>query len=136
MADIIFANARRKALNGTINLSNANNYKLALMSTNYTPSTSHQSWADVSSYEVSGTGYTQNGIALTGVSLTETSGVVTWTFSSPVWSNCTLSGVRYGIIYEAVASVLIKCIDFGMALNISTGPFTINVPTSGVLQWT
>ena len=134
MADIIYNNVRRKGLSGQINFS-TDTFKVMLMGTGYTPSITHSVYADVSSYEITGTGYTAGGVTLTGVSLSESNGVCTWTFSSPSWASCTLSGVRYAVIYDATASQLIKCIDFGMALNVATGPFTINVPAAGVFQW-
>jgi hypothetical protein len=134
MADLIYNNVRRKGLIGQINFS-SDTFKMLLMNTSYSPAATHQSYGDVSTYEVSGSGYTPGGATLAGISITETNGVCTWTFTSPTWASCTLSGVRYAIIYDSTAAQLIKCIDFGTALNIASGPFTVNVPVAGVLQW-
>ena len=67
---------------------NAANFKMALVSSAYTPANgTDEVWADASGSEIaSGNGYTTGGIALTGVALTQTSGTVKFTASASVWT--------------------------------------------------
>jgi len=66
------------------------NYKLALVSSAWTPANStDEVWADVSANELAnGNGYTTGGAAATAVTLNQTSGTVkfTLTFASPTWT--------------------------------------------------
>lgn len=86
---------------GTIDL-DTHTFKIALLTSSYTPSAAHDEWADVSGSEVAGSfGYTTGGAALTGVTWGQTGGVATFTSSNQVW---TASGgditARYGVIYD------------------------------------
>jgi len=81
--------AKLNLFNATSILSaNTANFRLALVTSSYTPNNAtDELWAAASSAEIAnGNGYTTGGIALTGVSLSQTSGTVTFTSSSAVWT--------------------------------------------------
>lgn len=68
----LFANVHNAAWSGNINWG-ADSIKMALLGSGYTPNLSTQvHWADISSNEISGTGYTAGGQALTSKTLTVT----------------------------------------------------------------
>lgn len=82
---------------------NTANFKLALVSSAWTPNNStNEVWADVSANEIAaGNGYSAGGGALTGVSLTQTSGTVKFTSSAFVWtaSGGSIPAWRRGVVY-------------------------------------
>ena len=68
----IYANAFDQAFSGTINWA-SDSIKVALLASSYTPNLSgHIHWSDVSASEISGTGYTAGGVALTSKTHTVT----------------------------------------------------------------
>lgn len=82
---------------------NTANFKLALVSSAWTPNNStNEVWADVSANEIAaGNGYTAGGGALTGVALTQTAGTVKFTSSAFVWtaSGTGIPAWRRGVVY-------------------------------------
>jgi hypothetical protein len=82
---------------------NTSNFKLALVSSSWTPSTSgDEVWADASTNEISaGNGYSAGGGTLSGVALTQTSGTVKFTASAFVWtaSGGNIPAWRRGVVY-------------------------------------
>lgn len=82
---------------------NTANYKLALVTSSWTPNNStNEVWADVSANEIAaGNGYTAGGGALTGVALTQTSGTVKFTSNAFVWtaSGGSIPAWRRGVVY-------------------------------------
>ncbi|MEN9885681.1 MAG: hypothetical protein RL758_259 [Pseudomonadota bacterium] len=82
---------------------NAANFKIALVSSAWTPANStDEVWADVSANEIAnGNGYTTGGLALTGVTLTQTAGTVKFTGSAAVWtaSGAGIAAWRRGVVY-------------------------------------
>ena len=82
---------------------NTSNFRLALVTSSYVPNLStDELWGSVSAYEIAGgTGYTTGGAPLTGVVLSQTGGVVTFTSAAYVWtaSGGGISAWRRGVIY-------------------------------------
>jgi hypothetical protein len=82
---------------------NTSNFKLALILSTWTPvDATDEVWADVSAHEIpAGNGYTGGGASLSGVSLTQSSGIVTFTHSSVTWtaSGGYIPAWRRGLIY-------------------------------------
>ncbi len=89
--------------------------KCGLLTSSYSPSqTGHQIWLNVSSNEVSGTGYTANGVILPDVTLTLKPSSTTFLFSASEcsWANSTITA-RYAVIYDSTSGYLLSYIDFG-----------------------
>lgn len=100
----IFPNkARFNFANATNILANSSNFKLALLLSTLTIADStDEVWADISAHEIpAGNGYTAGGASITGVTLTESAGVVTFTHSTVTWtaSGGYIPAWRYGYIY-------------------------------------
>jgi len=71
--------------------------KLALVTSSYTPSTAHDEWADVSTYEVSpGSGYTTGGATLANPVVTTT----TIDYDDVTWISLT-KAFRYAVCYKS-----------------------------------
>lgn len=84
---------------------NTANFKLALVTSSWTPDngdTGNEVWADASGNEIAQQGgYTTGGIALTGVTLTQSGGSVKFTSSAAQWtaSGSGIPAWRRGVVY-------------------------------------
>jgi hypothetical protein len=93
--------------------------------------------------EVTGTGYTAGGTALTSTTVTTPSaGVVMWDAADTAWSSATISGIYGCLIYAdamttPVADQAICAVYFGgTAYAVTTGTFTIQWSASGIYRVT
>ncbi len=81
--------------------------------------------------EVSGTGYTAGGQALTGraSSMSSGTGYVSW--NNPSWANSTISA-RGAMIYNASKSNKVLAVfDFGALVSSTNGNFVVQFPVAG-----
>ena len=103
----IFPDLARLNFFSSTNLLGANtaNFRLALVGSAWTPNNgTNEVWSDVSANEIAaGNGYSAGGGALTGVSLTQTSGTVKFTASAVVWTAAggSIPAWRRGVVYYA-----------------------------------
>jgi len=116
--------------------------KVALVSSSYTPNQdSHDYWDDVSSYEVTGTGYTAGGATLASKTVGYTSGTNVTKFDAAdvSWTSSTITA-RYAVVYlstgSSSTSVLIAYVDFGSDQSSSSGTFSISWSASGIFTTT
>lgn len=113
-------------------------FKLLLVTSSYSPDQNHDKRDDVNANEVSGTGYTAGGIAIT-CTVSRSSGVTSLTWSSPTWT-APVSGftARRGWIYRdrggaASADELVACLDFGAGVAANGTSFTVSVTSASTL---
>lgn len=87
--------------------------------------------------EITGTGYTAGGQALTGVSSTVTGDVWTLTATSPSWASSTITA-NQAVFYDSTASTvqLIAFWDFGGAVSDTSGTYTLTINASGIVTAT
>lgn len=112
--------------------------KAMLLNSSYTPNQdTHDFVDDVNANEVSGTGYTAGGLALSGksVSYDGTSNEVRFLFADLVWGpGATISGIRACVIYKdtgsAATSPLIAYHLDTADRAVSAGTFTLDVDTT------
>jgi len=116
--------------------------KVALVSSSYTPNQdSHDYWDDVSSYEVTGTGYTAGGATLASKTVGYTSGTNVTKFDAAdvSWTSSTITA-RYAVVYlstgSSSTSPLIAYVDFGSDQSSSSGTFSISWSASGIFTTT
>lgn len=130
----------------------AANYRIALVTSSWTPANStDELWSVASANEIAtGNGYTTGGIALSTTSLTQTAGVVkftftvagpTWTASGsgiPAWRRMVLYylGTVNGKVNPLVAHALGDSTPADIPLTTSTNTITITANASGVLTIT
>ncbi|MZE50126.1 hypothetical protein GTY86_02090 [Streptomyces sp. SID5770] len=115
-----------KAFNGQINFT-SDTIKVALVGSGYTPNRNTQgAWSTVSTYEVSGSGYTAGGKALTGKALSYASYKLTIDADDVTWNGLT-ADVRWAVVYDDTASgkPLIGYVNLGETLSLSNEDFTI-----------
>lgn len=93
--------------------------------------------------EVSGTGYTTGGTALTSVGVTTSGLVTTLTCASPAWTTATFTA-SYALFFDTTAgsagtfaTAIPMCYwDFGGAQSVSGATFTLTISGSGLVTWT
>lgn len=130
-----------KAFNKEIDF-DTDTIKVALVSSSYTPNQdSDDYWDDVSTYEISGTGYTAGGATLSTKSVGYTSGTNVTKFDADdvAWTSSTLTA-RYAVGYVATGtastSALLFYVDFGSDQSSSSGTFTVTWSASGIFTTT
>jgi hypothetical protein len=102
----IFPDLAKLNISSATNLLNpANTFKMALVSSAWTPNnTTNEVWADVSANEIAaGFGYTAGGGTLANDALTQTAGVVKFTSDAFVWTATggSIPAWRRGVVYAS-----------------------------------
>lgn len=142
MASKLYGQFLLKALNKEVDY-DSDTIKVALVSSSYTPNQdTHDYWNDVSSNEVTGTGYTAGGQALTSKTITYDSAtnVIILDAADSVWASSTITA-RYAVIYDDAGAtsadkVLIGYVDFGSDQSSTNGNFTVTYDATGIARIT
>jgi hypothetical protein len=113
--------------------------KVALCTSAYTPNQStHEFFSDVTN-EITGTGYTAGGAALTTKTCAASALVTTLDADDTSWTTASFTA-RYAIVYKSTGtsttSPLIGYVDFGADQTVSAGTFTITWNASGIVSLT
>jgi len=136
----IYAQAVGGVFGGTVNLLGDNIY-IALLDSSYTADfDTDQFWSDVSSNEITGTGYTAGGYELVNKTFTYDAGTGLWTFTNtvdPSWSTATFT-CRNAVMYDnsgtPSTSPLLTCAAFSADQTCTAETFTLHVASTGLLQ--
>lgn len=138
MADIIFNAFKANIMNGGIDL-DTDTIKVALVTSTFAPNIdTEEDFADVTN-EVSGTGYTAGGAALANktVSIDDTDDEGVFDADDVTWSSSTITA-RGAVVYKdtgtPATSLLICYLDFGSDKSSSSGNFTIQWGSEGILN--
>ena len=138
MASGLYVETFEAALKNDLALDMDNDtFKCMLVTASYSPNLeTHTNKSDVTD-EVSGTGYTAGGEALTNVTMTSSSdgtGTIKWDADDVSWTSSTLSNVRAGVIYDDTVTNdrLIAYIDFGGSFSTTSGTFQIQWNAAGI----
>jgi hypothetical protein len=110
--------------------SGGNSFKIALYTSSATLSASTTAYT--TSNEVSGTGYTAGGEALTNVEPSSSGTTGFTSFTTPVtWTSSTITA-RGALIYNdtAAGDPSVVVLDFGSDKSSSSGDFQVNFPTA------
>lgn len=110
--------------------------KVALLANTYTFNSDHNVFADVSTHEISGTGYTAGGVSLTNKTVTQndTSDKGVFDADDVTWTNATITA-RYAVIYNNTLTNkdLVGVVDFGGDVSVTNGNLTIQWNANGIL---
>lgn len=141
MPSKLYGNFLLKALNKEVDF-DTDTIKVALLSSSYTPDQdAHDYYNDVSTYEVSGTGYTAGGNTLASKTATYDSAnnVIVLDAADTTWASSTITA-RYAVIYDSTGtsstSALIGYVDFGSDQSSTNGNFTITWDSTGIVRIT
>ena len=127
------------ALKELLNLS-SDTLKCMLCTSSYTPDQDAHDFKDDVDNEVSGTGYTAGGVALTSVALTISGKVTKLDAADAEWADSTITA-RYAVLYDDTpagdaAKPLMLYVDFGEDKASEDGTFKVKWHTDGVLTVT
>lgn len=142
MASKVYGQFIGKALNKEIDW-DSDDIRVMLVSSSYSPNQdTHDYLDDVVGNEVSGTGYTAGGIALTSRTNTydPASNTVVLDAADVTWANSTVTA-RYAVIYNntgasSSAKPLIAYVDFVSDQSSTAGNFTITWDAAGIVRLT
>lgn len=116
-------------------------HKIALFTNSITPNFSTDTAYGVSPYdanEVSGTGYSAGGAALTTTAVDESpTGTIRWDADNSSWSTSTITNAKGGLIYaDALAGNNAIClVNFGADYSTVAGTFLITWASGGIFTW-
>jgi hypothetical protein len=138
----LYNNAKLLLAQAALNLSASNANIFAVLATNtYAPAvTTDTTYANVSTNEATGTGYTAGGLVLTSTTLAQASGTVTFSSGAVTWSASTITARYFVLIRRATAGTatstdpLIGFVDLvGSSGSVSStsGAFTVTPSGSG-----
>lgn len=131
MASVIYDSFIADVFAGTC--TTASSYKGMLVTSGYTEDRGAHSKRSSITNEVSGTGYTAGGVALTlSASLNTTTHILTLTIPTATWASSTITA-RKLIVYRTTGTAandnLVACIDNGVDLVSSSSTMTWNSST-------
>lgn len=133
MANFIFNQFKLHVGNDTIDL-DGDVFKCALLTDSHVPSAGYERFAEVSSTEVSGSGYTAGGITLTNVTWAIVNDASYFDSDDPLWTNATFTA-RYAVIYDDTttfpADVLMFFYDFEANQLINNGSLRLRLDSRG-----
>ena len=114
-------------------------HKVAMFTNSITPNFTTDTAYGTSPYdgnEVSGTGYTAGGQALTSTATTSITGGIQWDAADVTWSSSTISNARCALIYaDALAGDNAIClVNFGADYSTVSGDFQIQWAVGGIFQ--
>lgn len=114
-------------------------HKVAMFTNSITPNFSSDTAYGVTPYdanEVTGTGYSAGGVALTSTAVSESpTGTLMWDAADTAWAGSTIASARCAVIYaDALAgNNAIVLVNFGGDYSTTSGTFTIQWSASGIL---
>ena len=113
----------------------AEDNKVMLTTSTYTPDYNAHDFRNDVTNEVSGTGYSSGGIALTSTEITVSSGNAVFDAADSSWAAATFTArqaVHYFVVGSAATDALGYNIDFGSDVASAGGTFTIQYHASGI----
>jgi hypothetical protein len=111
-------------------------FDLRLVDNTITPDfDTHDLWADLSSGEVSGTGYSAGGVALSGFSMAISSGSLNFDATDAAFTSSTITARAAVIVDDTLTDDPLFCLlNFGSDISSSNGTFTVQFASGGFLQ--
>jgi hypothetical protein len=122
------------SLNGVFDLLN-DTIKIALMTSDHHFDDTNNYWGEIATNEISGTGYTTDGLTLTNKTISIPNNASIFTADDSEWQ-LTAPDVAYAVVYDssAVNDPLILSIDFGGLQSLADTLFTLEWQLTGILS--
>ena len=115
----------------------AETHKTLLVTDSYTPNFDTHDFRNDITNEVTGTGYTAGGQALTATEITLASGVLTFDAADLSWTSSTIANAMAAVHYFNVGAdttdMLVLLSDFVTAVSTTNGTLAVNWSASGIL---
>lgn len=139
MASGVYNNFKFELMNGSYNLANGGDtIKVALMDNVHAFTAENDVWTDVSANEITGTGYSSPGqnLANQATSIDDTDDEGVFDGDDIQWTSASFTAYHAVLYDDTVTDDLILSIDFGGAQTVTSGTFTIQWATEGILNLT
>ena len=129
-----------KALNKEVDW-DSDTFKVALLTSSYTPNQdTHAYYSDVSTNQVTGTGYTAGGATLSNKSIAydNSTNTIKLDADDVTWASSTITA-RYAVVYDdtpatAATKPVLGYLDFGSDQSSVSGNFTITWDSAGIAR--
>lgn len=136
----LYAGSQAALANKEIDLNSDSLYGMLVDSSYVFDQAAHNYLDDVVADEVAGTGYTANGQALAGVTVSLVGNTLTLDATDLDWPDSTISADGL-VIYDRTPATdatrpLLVFIDFGETKVSDAGAFTVEFNASGIASWT
>lgn len=137
MASGTYNRFKKNLMTKIIDLS-ADTIKVMLLNNSHSFNPDNNVKTDVNTNEITGTGYTADGVALGTLAVTQddTNDLAYWTAANSTWTTATFTAYNAVIWDSAGSSSLICSIDFGGAKSVTAGTFTIQWAATGIVKLT
>ena len=114
----------------------AETHKTLMVTNSETPNFDTHDFRNDITAEVSGTGYSTGGIALTSTEITLSGGTLTFDAADSAWPSSTITAARAAVhcfnVGTAATDPLVYLINFGADVSTSSGTLTIQYPAGGI----
>jgi len=132
MASGIYERFKANLMNKEVDLE-ADTIRVALLDNVHTFTATNNQWSDVSANEITGTGYTANGESLSSMTVTQAA-TTKWDAADVAWTSATFSAY-HAVVYDDTLTNddLICSFDFGGEKSVSSGTFTIQWHSDGII---
>jgi hypothetical protein len=132
MASGIYNRFKANLMNKEVDLE-ADTIRIILLSGSHAFTATHNTYSQISSNEITGTGYTVSGQALSSKTVTQAASTL-WDASDATWSGSTFTASHAAIYDDTTTNDDLICsIDFGGSQTIAGGTFSIQFHTSGII---
>lgn len=115
MPSFVYHSAKKAIMDGSIDFSAPDTFKIALLAATHTPDqVNHEDLLDISADEISGSGYSAGGYTLSGPTLTRTGATVKFDADDYIVAALT-PDFRYAVVYDDTHAndILIALLDPG-----------------------
>lgn len=132
MASGIYNRFKANLMNKELDLE-ADTIKVALLDSDHAFTATHNQWSEVSTNDISGTGYTTGGTTLAGKAVTQAA-TTKWDATDVSWTTASFTAA-HAVIYDDTTTNddLIASIDFGGDQTVTAGTFTIQWHADGII---
>jgi hypothetical protein len=135
MASGIYERFKANLMNKIVDLE-ADTIQVALMTTSHAFTATDNVWTDVSTNEITGTGYTANGVVLASATVSQAA-TTKFDGNDSAWTTATFTAYHAVLWDNTVATDDLMCsFDFGGAKTVTAGTFTIQWHANGIITLT
>lgn len=140
MANIVYTTFKKQLLNAGINFGTST-MKVMLVTSTYTPNQDTHAFRSDVTNEVSGVGYSAGGTTLANGTVTQdnTNHLAAYSADNITWGTATITA-RAAVLYKstgvAASDPLVGYFDFGADQISSSGNFTVQWGTAGIINLT
>ena len=132
MASGIYNRFKANLMNKELDLE-ADTIRVMLLNNSHSFTATHNTKSDISANEISGTGYTANGASLANKAVTQAA-TTKWDADDIAWSSSSFTAYHAVIFDDTHATDDLICsIDFGGAQTVTSGTFTIQWDSAGII---